>query len=283
VNFPLEKFNPFEIGLHPINKKDWLSLNKFDSAHIKNKHRLIKESLQDVYFVSENYKQEILDLALTIKDDLIKQESGLHERLNLSLQETGIDSILDNALLLLSLMVEDDLVILSPRHDDFKMIGAAVFSPSGWDLKTKQLLDIDAIHCPVPNYNSLLSERLKKLLINLPPSKPFERFNWSLYQKSDLYQPSKIKQSNALIFNSNEDIESLSLRVERQTLYKPDYSDLIIFSIKVTNFPLVEITSNTLRAKNFYLALENLSNEMIEYKGLSPGIGMLKDYFKLYL
>ena len=283
MNFPLEKFNPFEIGLHPINKKDWLSLNKFDSAHIKNKHRLIKESLQDVYFVSENYKQEILDLALTIKDDLIKQESGLHERLNLSLQETGIDSILDNALLLLSLMVEDDLVILSPRHDAFKMIGAAVFSPSGWDLKTKQLLDIDAIHSPVPNYNSLLSERLKKLLINLPPSKPFERFNWSLYQKSDLYQPSKIKQNNALILNSNEDIESLSLRVERQTLYKPDYSDLIIFSIKVTNFPLVEVTSNKLRAKNFYLALENLSNEMIEYKGLSPGIGMLKDYFKLYL
>ena len=283
MNFPLEKFNPFEIGLHPINKKDWLSLNKFDSAHIKNKHLLIKESLQDVYFVSENYKQEILDLALTIKDDLIKQESGLHERLNLSLQETGIDSILDNALLVLSLMVEDDLVILSPKHDAFKMIGAAVFSPSGWDLKTKQLLDIDAIHSPVPNYNSLLSERLKKLLINLPPSKPFERFNWSLYQKSDLYQPSKIKQSNALILNSNEDIESLSLRVERQTLYKPDYSDLIIFSIKVTNFPLVEITSNTLRAKNFYLALENLSNEMIEYKGLSPGIGMLKNYFKLYL
>ena len=282
MNFPLEKFNPFEIGLHPINKKDWLSLNKFDSAHIKNKHRLIKESLQDVYFVSENYKQEILDLALTIKDDLIKQESGLHERLNLSLQETGIDSILDNALLLLSLMVEDDLVILSPRHDAFKMIGAAVFSPSGWDLKTKQLLDIDAIHSPVPNYNSLLSERLKKLLINLPPSKPFERFNWSLYQKSDLYQPSKIKQNNALILNSNEDIESLSLRVERQTLYKPDYSDLIIFSIKVTNFPLVEVTSNKLRAKNFYLALENLSNEMIEYKGLSPGIGVLKNYLKLY-
>ena len=283
MNFPLEKFNPFEIGLHPINKKDWLSLNKFDSAHIKNKHRLIKESLQDVYFVSENYKQEILDLALAIKDDLIKQEPRLHERLNLSLQETGTDSILDNALLVLSLMVEDDLVILSPKHDAFKMIGAAVFSPSGWDLKTKQLLDIDAIHSPVPNYNSLLSERLKKLLINLPPSKPFERFNWSLYQKSDLYQPSKIKHSNALILNSNEDIESLSLRVERQTLYKPDYSDLIIFSIKVTNFPLVEITSNTLRAKNFYLALENLSNEMIEYKGLSPGIGMLKNYFKLYL
>ena len=283
MNFPLEKFNPFEIGLHPINKNDWLSLNKFDSAHIKNKHRLIKESLQDVYFVSENYKQEILDLALAIKDDLIKQEPGLHERLNLSLQETGIDSILDNALLVLSLMVEDDLVILSPKHDAFKMIGAAVFSPSGWDLKTKQLLDIDSIHSPVPNYNSLLSERLKKLLINLPPSKPFERFNWSLYQKSDLYQPSKIKLSNALILNSNEDIESLSLRVERQTLYKPDYSDLIIFSIKVTNFPLVEITSNTLRAKNFYLALENLSNEMIEYKGLSPGIGMLKNYFKLYL
>ncbi|MEL0270932.1 MAG: heme-dependent oxidative N-demethylase subunit alpha family protein [Gammaproteobacteria bacterium] len=282
MNFPLEKFNPFEIGLHPINKKDWLSLNVFDSAHIKNKHRLIKESLQDVYFVSENYKQEILDLALAIKDDLIKQESGLHERLNLSLQETGIDSILDNALLVLSLMVEDDLVILSPKHDAFKMIGAAVFSPSGWDLKTKQLLDIDAIHSPVPNYNSLLSERLKKLLKNLPPSKPFERFNWSLYQKSDLYQPSKIKQSNVLTLNSNEDIESLSLRVERQTLYKPDYSDLIIFSIKVTNFPLVEVTSNKLRAKNFYLALENLSNEMIEYKGLLPGIGMLKNYLKLY-
>ena len=84
MNFPLDKFNPFEIGLRPIDKKDWLSLNSFDSIYIQNKHRLIKENTQDVYFVSEDFKQDIFDLAQLLQGDLIEQESGLQERLHLS-------------------------------------------------------------------------------------------------------------------------------------------------------------------------------------------------------
>ena len=126
MNFPLEKFNPFEIGLHPIDKKDWLSLNSSDSIYIQNKHRLIHENIQDVYFVSEDYKQDIFDLAQLLQSDLIEQESGLQERLHLALQETGIKSINhDNALLVLSLLVEDDLVILRPKGGSFQMIAGA--------------------------------------------------------------------------------------------------------------------------------------------------------------
>ena len=77
MNFPLEKFNPFEIGLHPIDKKDWLSLNSSDSIYIQNKHRLIKENIQDVYFVSEDHKQDIFDLAISLQSDLIEQETEL--------------------------------------------------------------------------------------------------------------------------------------------------------------------------------------------------------------
>ena len=284
MNFPLDKFNPFEIGLRPIDKKGWLSLNSFDSIYIQNKHRLIQENIQDVYFVSEDYKQDIFNLAQLLQSDLFEQESGLQERLYLSLRETGIKSINhDNALLVLSLLVEDDLVILRPEEDSFKMIAGAVFSPSGWDLKSKQFLDINDIHSPVPHYDSLLAERLNKILTKLPIGIPFERHNWSIYGSEDLFQPSQIKQSNHIDIQSKEDIESMNIRIERQTLYKPENSNLILFSIKVMNYKIKEITDNKSLVQNFYSALIGLSEEMIEYKGLTSSIGLFKDYLKSFL
>jgi len=259
VNFPLEKFNPFEIGLRPIDKKDWLSLNNSDSIYIQNKHRLIQENIQEVYFVSEDFKQDIFDLAQLLQGDLIEQESGLQERLHLSLQETGIESINhDNALLVLSLLVEDDLVILRSEEDSFKMIAGAVFSPSGWDLKSK-------------------------ILTKFPICIPFERHNWSIYGSEDLFQPPEIKQAKGIDILSNEDIESINIRIERQTLYKPENSNLILFSIRVRNYPINEITENKSLGQNFYLALEGLSEEMIEYKGLTSSIGIFKAYLKSFL
>ena len=284
MNFPLDKFNPFEIGLRPIDKKDWLSLNNSDSIYIQNKHRLIQENIQDVYFVSEDFKQDIFDLAQLLQSDLIKQESGLRERLHLSLRETGIKSINhNNALLVLSLLIEDDLVILRPVEDSFKMIAGAVFSPSGWDLKGKQFLDVNDIHSPVPHYDSLLAERLNKILSKLPIRIPFERHNWSIYGSEDLFQPSQIKQSNHIDIQSKEDIESMNIRIERQTLYKPENSNLILFSIKVRNYQIKEITDNKSLVQNFYSALIGLSEEMIEYKGLTSSIGLFKDYLKSFL
>ena len=284
MNFPLEKFNPFEIGLRPIDKKDWLSLNNSDSIYIQNKHRLIQENIQEVYFVSEDFKQDIFDLAQLLQGDLIEQESGLQERLHLSLQETGIKSINhDNALLVLSLLVEDDLVILRSEEDSFKMIAGAVFSPSGWDLKSKQFLDINDIHSPVPHYDSLLAKRLNKILTKLPICIPFERHNWSIYGSEDLFQPPEIKQAKGIDILSKEDIESINIRIERQTLYKPENSNLILFSIRVRNYPINEITENKSLGQNFYLALEGLSEEMIEYKGLTSSIGIFKAYLKSFL
>ena len=284
MNFPLDKFNPFEIGLRPIDKKGWLSLNNFDSIYIQNKHRLIQENIQDVYFVSEDYKQDIFNLAQLLQSDLIEQESGLQERLYLALQETGIKSINhDNALLVLSLLVEDDLVILRPKEGSFQMIAGAVFSPSGWDLKSKQFLDINDIHSPVPHYDSLLAERLNKILTKLPIGIPFERHNWSIYGSEDLFQPPEIKQAQGFNIRSKEDIESINIRIERQTLYKPENSNLILFSIKVRNYPINEITDNKSLGQNFYLALEGLSEEMIEYKGLTSSIGLFKAYLKSFL
>ena len=284
MNFPLDKFNPFEIGLRPIDKKDWLSLNSFDSIYIQNKHRLIRENIQDVYFVLEDCKQDIFDLAQLLQSDLIEQESGLRERLDLSLRETGIKSINhNNALLVFSLLVEDDLVILRPQEDSFKMIAGAVFSPSGWDLKSKQFLDVNDIHSPVPHYDSLLAERLNKILTKLPICIPFERHNWSIYSSEDLFQPPEIKQAKRIDIRSKESIDSIKIRIERQTLYKPKNSNLILFSIKVRNYQIKEITDNKLLGQNFYLALEGLSEEMIEYKGLTSSINLFKDYLKSFL
>ena len=75
----------------------------------------------------------------------------------------------------------------------------------------------------------------------------------------------------------------MNIRIERQTLYKPENSNLILFSIKVMNYKIKEITDNKSLVQNFYSALIGLSEEMIEYKGLTSSIGLFKDYLKSFL
>ncbi|MEK9649391.1 MAG: heme-dependent oxidative N-demethylase subunit alpha family protein [Gammaproteobacteria bacterium] len=282
--FPLTNFNPFRIGLHPIDKQDWLFLNVSDSAYIKNKYQLAQERLNEVFFVAENNKQDIFELASKLQSELLIQEPKLSDRLKLAMQKMNFNLIgQDNPLLALSFMIEDDLIILQQENGFFRMVAGAIFSPSGWLLKDKQLLDIDAIHSRVPHYDSLLADRLKTMLLKLPTEKPFERHNWSLYKSSNLYQPPLIKNAHHINISSDADIQSLHVRVERQTLYKPKDSALIVFSIKVINYPISELTTNKTLLNNFYLALEELSADMIEYKGLTSCIGFFKKYLKSFL
>ena len=282
MQFPLKTFNPFELGLKPIPVERWLSFNVANSLYIQNKCKLINENLDEVIFVADAFRDEIHDLAHALKNNFLNINPSLHEQLEQACCACNQSISLNNHFLELALCVEDDLLFLQPDNGSFKLVGAAVFSPSGWNLKDKQFLSIDSIHSPVPHYAELLGLKVNKVLGNLPISKPFERHNWSIYQSNALYQPASVKKTNAITANSEAELKKLAIRIERQSLCRQRDSDMIIFSIKVSNFGIDKITEDKLLTNNFLTCLESLSDEMIEYKGLHGAIDNLKDYLKSY-
>lgn len=282
MRFPLKSFNPFELGLKPIQLEQWLSLNVDNSLYIQNKCKLINENLDDVIFVADAFRDEVHDLALNLKNNFLSINPSLHEHLEQACSACNKSISLNNYFLELALCVEDDLLFLQPDKGSFKLVGAALFSPSGWNLKDKQFLSIDSIHSPVPHYAELLGSKVNKVLVNLPISKPFERHNWSIYQSNALYQPASIKKTNAITAKSDAELKNLSIRIERQSLCRPLDSDMIVFSIKVSNFGIDKIIEDNLLTNNFLACLESLSDDMIQYKGLHGAIDNLKDYLKSY-
>lgn len=282
MRFPLKSFNPFELGLKPIQLEHWLSLNVDNSLYIQNKCKLINENLDDVIFVADAFRDEVHNLALNLKNNFLSINPSLHEHLEQACSACNKSISLNNHFLELALCVEDDLLFLQPDKGSFKLVGAALFSPSGWNLKDKQFLSIDSIHSPVPHYAELLGSKVNKVLVNLPISKPFERHNWSIYQSNALYQPASIKKTNAITAKSDAELKNLSIRIERQSLCRPLDSDMIVFSIKVSNFGIDKIIEDNLLTNNFLACLESLSDDMIQYKGLHGAIDNLKDYLKSY-
>ena len=283
MRFPLKTFNPFELGLKPIPLERWLSLNVANSLYIQNKCKLINENLDEVIFVADTFRDEINDLAHTLKNNFLNINPSLHEQLEQACCTCNQSSSLNNHFLELALCVEDDLLFLQPDKGSFKLVGAALFSPSGWNLKDKQFLSIDSIHSPVPHYAELLGSKVNKVLSNLPDAKPFERHNWSIYQSNALYQPVSIKKDNTITTKSEAELKSLSIRIERQSLCRPLDSEMIIFSIKVYNFGIDKIIEDNLLTNNFLACLENLSDDMIEYKGLQGAINNIKAFLRAYL
>ena len=47
----------------------------------------------------------------------------------------------------------------------------------------------------VPTYSNLIGGKVNHIFINLPNQKIFQRFNWSIYESPDLYQPAINKRS----------------------------------------------------------------------------------------
>ena len=166
---------------------------------------------------------------------------------------------------------------MKPNQDIFQLESASLCAPTRWSLKDKFRKSLTAIHKEVPGYKEKIDSRVNNIFRNLPNHKIFERFNWSIFDSPELFQPVSNKSDVEI---NNIDPEKLFIRVERQTLRRLEASQCVLFAVRVHVDPISSILKSQEAIYDLIKALENLDNDMKTYKVIKPFEKNLMNWLK---
>ena len=249
-----------KVGLEPIKESDWLEIDDLFNSEIELKKELYDSHFNDIHQeVKESFESQV-ELLSVLKSHL---EQYHPDHIITSVAES---LPLKSA----SLLVQEDLVLMLPRGEEYFLGAASLCAPSNWSLQEKFKSSLIGLHIHVPTYEKKIGSRVNNLFNNLPMERIFQRFNWSVYEDSKLFQParskSRIERSKTITEDNAGD--RLFIRVERQTIRRLPETGAIVFTIRVHVNPLLSIKKDLSLLTDFNQALENLTADMKKYKSI---------------
>ena len=286
---PLPKHTPYldgqggvKIGLSPIPESTWLELdNKFEEEILLKKN-LLNTNRDKVLKISKGSEDEQEEILESILNYLQKFHSDKYKFSKDSIYIKSTNDLYDlrqfkNPIELASLLVQEDLVLMSPKENKFYLEAASLSAPSHWSLTenfSKSLLDL---HDGVPGYKEDIGKRVDEIFNKLPTERILERYNWSIYDDPKLFQP---VHSKPFVEFKETKPNKLFLRVERQTIRKLPKYETILFTIRVHVDPIESILNDNHVLKSLKMAVENLSGPMKEYKSINQFEKSLIDWLE---
>ena len=159
--------------------------------------------------------------------------------------------------------VQEDLCVLVPGDDGWRLAGGVVCFPSMWRIGDKLGLPLASVHGPVPAYADELGPRVDRFLDRLRPERPVWRRNWFIHESPALHQPEPPPPAARL----PEVPDGLWLRSERQTLRRLPRTDGILFTIATQQVPLAVLAERPDVAAGIATAVAAWSPELVRYRG----------------
>ncbi len=269
--FPLEDSDfRLKMGLRAL-KGSWLDPDEDHARDLEEKHHLLATERDKVYAAVEGTdeaQETILDL---VCQELTKSHSQI---------STSVNDIHDPGLIRAASLIQEDLVLMRRKDDDYILAAACVCFPTGWNLNEKVGHSMRHIHDPVPDLNSSIGDPIDRFFRNLKPGKIVERFNWGLYDSDALFQSADWRENRPIDNSITADTigEQIFFRVERQTLQRLEESDDILFTIRIYNTALAEVTDDTARARKLQHAVRTMGEDMQHYKSFSRYALLIKIY-----
>ena len=156
---------------------------------------------------------------------------------------------------------------MKPKENIFYLDSASLCAPTRWSLREKFQQSLSELHRSVPGYKDKIDSRVNTIFTNLPDQKIFERYNWSIFDSPELFQPVGNK---SLVEIKNTQPEKLFIRVERQTIRRLDYSRAVLFAVRVHVNPITDLLNNKKSISDLIQAIENLEGDMKTYKVIEP-------------
>lgn len=166
----------------------------------------------------------------------------------------------DRSLAACSRWIQEDIVLLEPQGNSYRLAAASVCSPSNWRLEEKLGATLAAIHAPVPGYEAQLAARVDRLLAGLKADKPVSRINWSLQPGNELRWRDQSSDGDHKL--------DIYWRIERQSLLRLPAANAIIFSIRIYLHRLEDLLKTPGLEADLHNILHNLPTEQLTYKGL---------------
>ena len=269
---------PFNIGVRPLDVKDWIEVDANLSAYLNEKARHYRDDRHQVIVSEEsstNAQSEVLNLLSAhlcerYPDVYRKANSTidiLHGQFHVTLDDQSLPP-----LAIAAKLVQEDLVLMSPSPEGWRLVAASLCFPSAWNLLEKFGHPLHIVHAPVPGFGtgSRNASVIDRMFDNLRPDQPVMRWNWSLHEDGKLYHPTSHSGSESR-FGSGDIGGHVFLRVERQTLRKLPVSGDIVFTVRIYLDPL-ELLETISDGANLAFAIDDqlsqFSTEQENYKGL---------------
>ena len=227
---------PFSIGLAPLDLTDWIEPDEHLAAHLAEKHRLFDAKRSGVFGEEAGTRDAQAEVLALLVDYLPERYPGIYSRDGDRMVIAGVDEPVDLAadeapLAIASFLVQEDLVLMRPGPDGYRLVAGSLCFPSSWSLAEKFGKPMRDIHGPVPGWEGKMGQLVDRIFDKLKVDQPVWRLNWSIYPDADLHHPES-KQLPRDWFSGDAEPEAF-VRVERQTLRRLPVSGDILFTIKI--------------------------------------------------
>ena len=237
------------MGVHPLDVSRWLPVDQYTASELELRRQLFVEHHDFVHMESgyDTALEELLSLVeIHIGDRLVTDGSPI-ERLALS--------------------VPDDILLMHRDNDaaqgEWRLVGGALLFPNHWRLDAKMGRPITDIHSPVDGYDELLAARVRKFFDRLSPARPVWRRNWFIIDDATLFAPDSSLQRS---IDNPDEVDSLWIRSEFQTLRKLAFSGLIVFTVKTQVAPISELRTRPAVAERMADFLEQATPLSLDNK-----------------
>ena len=168
--------------------------------------------------------------------------------------------------------VQEDLCLLRPGPDGWVLAGASLCFPSRWRLADKMGRTLTAVHGPVEGYRPVLADRVDTMLDRLAGGRADRivwRRNWFVHPDPALFQPDRPPGGEPIV-GSEQCLDELHLRSERQTLRSLPATGWILFTIRIQQAPLRAFLAGSERRDRFARWLRQAPTDQRVHRGLAP-------------
>ncbi|MBX7200017.1 MAG: DUF3445 domain-containing protein [Rhodospirillaceae bacterium] len=213
------ELNPLRIGLGPLEMDAWLAPRPGDAALLAERGRLAAEQPDAVLAALSEGEAAVTELAAILR--------GRGHAI------PGADA--RGALAAMAGAVAEDLLLLTPAGDTYRLVAGVLCFPNRWRLTEKIGKGLAAIHTPVPEYETALASPVDRFLARLRPGRAYTRSNWGLASSPALHLPLPVAPVDPVRDSA------FFLRREEQGFVKLPASEAVVFSIRTTVTPWAEI------------------------------------------
>ncbi len=273
------------MGLKALNAKDWIEIDEHFAEELALKDKLLKKQYSDVFASlpeSRPSQKEVLDLLL---NHLLQQFPQYYRQQGTTIENITTGQVWDVAdfeaapLDLAGRLVQEDLLLMQPSPEGYRLVAASLCFPSRWRLREKLGRPLAQIHSPVPEYHDKLERPVDNFFDRLKVNHPAWRLNWSILDSPELFLPqAREKQDLDTTLDAKNAGEKLWIRVERQTLRRLRVSSDILFTVRTYVHPLKVLEDDPAIARNLAEAVKQIPPDMQRYKNLLPIREALLDY-----
>lgn len=244
-----------QLGLKPLDLKEWLERASDFDAQIALRKKLVRENSDEVLILQPGSDEACFELFELVSD-----------RVSLGSKPANAK----DAMMAIAGAVQEDFVILS-GGDTARPVAALVCFPSRWLLASKMGQDSDGIHAPVPGFQAI-ARQTRGFLQAIVPDKPMWRLNWTIHDSDRLFCPRPVPHEPIA---PEKIIASTFFRCERQTLRRMPRSNQVVFTIRTYVTPMSEVIADLDRRERLKKTLVSLSPDVANYKGMGSFIHTL--------